>query len=339
MIAAMAAFLAFAAVAVALFFAVTALVLARRAAALRADLERAVRQGNGREDRTELAASLDPYDVVVRALEASIALEGVDAALVSWDGDESGRLVKALGMSQEQADQQSFPDQPVPEGDLRSRLALPLQGAFGARGFLAVYSNSARDLEREVGAELADVARRAGPALENAFYYREARRLADLDGLTGLRNRRYFHETLRSECARAQRYGRALALLVLDVDDFKAINERVGHLAGDAVLAEAATRLRSVLRASDIACRVGGDEFAIILPEARAGEAAKLYRRVEEVVSAKPIASIERLTLSGGVAELTESDDAKTFFERADHALYLAKSAGKAQLSEAPTAE
>jgi diguanylate cyclase (GGDEF)-like protein len=339
MIAAMAALIAFAAAAAALIFAVTALVLAKRGAALRADLKRALREGDGRGDGTELAASLDPYDVVVRTLEASIALEGVDSALVSCDGDESGRLVKALGMSQEEAERQSLPDQPVLEGDLRSRLALPLQGAFGTLGFLAVYSHSVRDLEREIGGELSDVARRAGPALENAFHYREARRLADLDALTGLRNRRYFHDTLQRECARAQRYGRALALLVLDVDDFKAINERVGHLAGDAVLAEAATRLRSVLRASDIACRVGGDEFAIILPEAGTGEAAKLYSRVEEVVSARPIGNIERLTLSGGVAELTEGNDAKTFFERADHALYLAKRAGKAQLAQAPRAE
>jgi diguanylate cyclase (GGDEF)-like protein len=184
-----------------------------------------------------------------------------------------------------------------------------------------------------VGAQVADLARRAVPALDNVFRYREARRLADLDALTGLRNRRYFHETLQRECARALRYGRSLALLVLDLDDFKAINERVGHLAGDAVLAETAARVRGALRASDIACRVGGDEFAIILPEAGVAQASQLYRRVEDAVSAKPIGSIPRLTLSGGVAELTERDDADTFFERADEALYRAKSAGKSRLA------
>ena len=77
-----------------------------------------------------------------------------------------------------------------------------------------------------------EIVRRGVPALDNAFRYREARRLADTDALTGLRNRRFFHETLQRECTRAHRYGRSLALLVLDVDDFKAINERVGHLAG-----------------------------------------------------------------------------------------------------------
>jgi diguanylate cyclase (GGDEF)-like protein len=320
----MTAWIGYAGVAVAVCFAVAAAVLAKRGTALQAQLQRA--RGDRRADRREFAGSLDLDDVVARVLESSIALEGVDAAVLSLEGDEKGRLVKAAGMSQEEAERL---------GELGSKLSLPLEGELGALGFLAVYSPSVRDLQAEVGGELDDIARRAIAALDNAFRYREARRLADLDALTGLRNRRFFHETLQRECARGQRYDRRLALLVLDVDDFKAINERVGHLAGDAVLAETAARVRAVLRASDIACRVGGDEFAIILPEAGTGEATQLYRRVEEAVSSRPLGSIERLTLSGGVAGLSESDDAKTFFERADHALYRAKSAGKAQLAEA----
>jgi diguanylate cyclase (GGDEF)-like protein len=316
----MAAWIGYAGVAAAVCFAVAAAVLAKRGAALEAQLQRA------RGGRRELAGSLDLDAVVSRVLESSIALEDVDAAVLSLERDEKGRLVKAAGMSQEEAERL---------GELGFKLSLPLEGELGALGFLAVYSGSARDVEPEIEAELDDIARRAVAALDNAFRYREARRLADLDALTGLRNRRYFHETLQRECARAQRYGRRLALLVLDVDDFKAINERVGHLAGDAVLAETAARVRPVLRASDIACRVGGDEFAVVLPEAGTSEARQRYRRVEEAVSARPLDSIGRLTLSGGVAELTESDDAKTFFERADHALYRAKSAGKAQLAEA----
>jgi diguanylate cyclase (GGDEF)-like protein len=284
-------------------------------------------RGEGRADGRELAGSLDLDDVVARILDSSIALEGVDAAVLSLEGDEKGGLVKAAGMSHAEAERL---------GEVGSKLSVPLEGELGALGSLAVYFRSVRDVERETRGELDDVARRAVAALDNAFRYREARRLADLDALTGLRNRRYFHEALQHECARAQRYDRRLALLVLDVDDFKATNEQLGHLAGDAVLAEAAARVRQVLRASDIACRVGGDEFAIVLPEAGTGEAAQLYRRVEEAVSAKPIGSIARLTLSGGVAELTETDDATTFFERADHALFRAKSAGKAQLAEAP---
>ena len=127
--------------------------------------------------------------------------------------------------------------------------------------------------------------------------------------------------------------GRSLALLVLDLDDFKAINAQVGHLAGDAVLAETAARVRGVLRASDIACRVGGDELAIVLPESGATQAAQLYARVEEAVSSQPIGAVAQLTLSGGIAALVPGDDATSFFERADDALYRAKQAGKAQLA------
>ena len=305
----------------AVFFAVAAGFLARRVVALEEALK------SSRADRgPEVAGSLDLDDVVARVLDGSVALPGVEAAVLVLEGDDRGGMVKSAGMSREEAERQ---------GQLGSKFSVPLEGELGPLGALSVYSGAVQELEREIGGEVTEIVRRAVPALDNAFRYREVRRLADLDALTGLRNRRYFHETLQRECTRAHRYGRSLALLVLDLDDFKSINERVGHLAGDSVLAETAARVRGVLRASDIACRVGGDEFAIILPEAGAGQAAQLYGRVEEAVSAQPIGNIERLTLSGGIAQLVESDDANTFFERADEALYRAKQAGKAQLGPA----
>src|SRR5207245_799667 len=145
---------------------------------------------------------------------------------------------------------------------------------------------------------LEDLAGRAGPAIENARRFREARQLADLDALTNLHNRRYFHETLAREVARAQRYNRHLALIVFDLDDFKEVNDRIGHLAGDSVLADAAERVRDVVRSADIACRVGGDEFAVILPESSLSDADQLYRRIQAAVSARPIAQVGKLHLS-----------------------------------------
>src|SRR5206468_1848240 len=164
---------------------------------------------------------------------------------------------------------------------VHSGLAVPVPGESEPLGFLIVYSRSPdhRFAEEEIR-ELEELAKRAGPAIDNARRFREARRLADLDALTGLHNRRYFHETLEREVSRAQRYGRKLALIVFDLDDFKAINDRIGHLSGDAVLAEAAERVRSAVRSADIACRVGGDEFAIVLPESTLHDADLLYRRV-----------------------------------------------------------
>jgi len=127
--------------------------------------------------------------------------------------------------------------------------------------------------------------------------------------------------------------------VLLDLDDFKAINERIGHLAGDAVLAEAAERLRSAVRNADIACRVGGDEFAVVLPEAGIGQAEQLYRRIESAVSGRPVGHVAQLGISAGVSELQEGDDAKTLFERADAALYQAKDEGKARVFPAPVLE
>src|SRR5438094_4713821 len=172
----------------------------------------------------------------------------------------------------------------------------------------------------------------AGPAIENATRFREARQLADLDALTGLHNRRFFHETLARECARAHRYERKLSLIVFDLDDFKEVNDRIGHLAGDTVLAEAAERVRDVVRTADIACRVGGDEFAVILPESSLEDADQLYRRIQNAISSRPLGQGGKLFLSAGVAELRAEDDAVAFFHRADDALYLPNEPGNRRL-------
>jgi diguanylate cyclase (GGDEF)-like protein len=90
-----------------------------------------------------------------------------------------------------------------------------------------------------------------------------------------------------------------------------------------------------VVRSADIACRVGGDEFAVILPESTIGDAEQLYRRVQFAVGARPLGPFERIHLSAGIAELRPEDDAKIFFERADEALYRAKETGKGRFSAA----
>jgi diguanylate cyclase (GGDEF)-like protein len=151
---------------------------------------------------------------------------------------------------------------------------------------------------------LEELTTRAGPAIENARRFGEARQLADLDALTGLHNRRYFHETLARECSRAHRYDRKLALVVVDIDDFKSINDRIGHLSGDAVLAAVAERIQSVVRSADVACRVGGDEFAVILPESSMADAEQLYRRIQFAVGSRPLGPFERIRRSAGLAEL-----------------------------------
>jgi diguanylate cyclase (GGDEF)-like protein len=318
-------------------------------------LERAQEEARRNRFLGELGSSIDLDEVLSRTLEAGGAIPGVDAALVSIRSGVEKPVVATLGLSMEEAQRQAISGPPnghaaraisivyqyppsLEQVDelVHSGLAVPIPGEVDTIGFIAIYSRSpSHRFEEEMIRELEELAKRAGPAIENARRFREARQLADLDALTGLHNRRYFHETLAREVARAQRYGRRLALIVLDLDDFKAINDRIGHLSGDAVLAETAERVRDVVRSADVACRVGGDEFAVILPESSAEEADQLYRRIHQSVSARPIGKEGRLFLSAGVTDLRPEDDAVSFFQRADEALYRAKGLGKGQVVEA----
>jgi two-component system cell cycle response regulator len=156
------------------------------------------------------------------------------------------------------------------------------------------------------------------------------------DALTGLFNRRYFERRLREESAHAKRHKRPFALIVVDLDHFKQINDTFGHEDGDRVLRHVAEILSTSLREDDVACRHGGEEFVILL-RATTGPAARVVaNRMRSEVSSRPIAlgpknEPRTMTLSGGVAAADERNgfDVDNIVDRADKALYLAKHAGR----------
>src|SRR5947199_5479792 len=321
-------------------------------------LERAEEEGRRSRIFGELAGSIDLDEVLSRTLEAAGALEDADAALVMLPDPQGGKpLVATLGLSVEEAERHAitgppdgrlarsismsytYPELERGERDevvISSGLAVPLPGETATLGYLTVFTRAkGHQYSDDDVRTLETLAVHAGPAVENAHRFREARQLAHLDALTGLHNRRFFHETLARECPRAHRYERKLSLIVFDLDDFKDVNDRIGHLAGDSVLAEAAERVRDVVRTADIACRVGGDEFAVILPESSIGDADQLYRRIQNAISSRPLGQGGKLFLSAGVAELRAEDDPVAFFQRADDALYRAKEAGKGRVVSA----
>ena len=320
---------------------------------LGAAVERAEAEARRSRFLGEIAGTIDLDDVLARTLEGALALSQVDAALVRIDSGEGEPITASAGFEGDDPDPQALggpPDRhPMRAVELTyhhaggefaahavtAGLVLPLSEQGVAVGWLGAYTREAgaRFGEEDVD-QLHELARRAAPAIENARRFREARQLADLDALTGLHNRRYFHETLAREIARAQRYERRLALVLADVDGFKAINDRIGHLAGDAVLAEAADRLRQVVRASDIPCRIGGDEFAVIIPESGLDEARLLVARIRQAFAAKPMPHAGRVEISAGLAESQPQDDATSIFERADASLYEAKNT-RGQLADA----
>jgi diguanylate cyclase (GGDEF)-like protein len=234
-------------------------------------------------------------------------------------------------------------DRELPDSELlRGGVFIPLIGRdLAPVGALSLFWRSSEHEPLAEDIEQAEnLVESAIPAIENARRYGEARKEAETDALTGLYNQRYFHETLRREVLRAQRYERNLALILFDVDDFKSINDQIGHLAGDRVLAQAADRLRDAVRSVDVPCRIGGDEFAVILPESSAIDADQLYRRVQSSMRGTALGPDEdRLRLSAGIAELQHGDTAAGVFERADGALYRAKDLGKDRADIARVAE
>ncbi len=156
--------------------------------------------------------------------------------------------------------------------------------------------------------------------------FHEARRQAATDELTGLPNRREFGHQLRSHLARARERGEPLALLIVDLDRFKELNDALGHHAGDAVLAQIGPRLRTILRADDVLARLGGDEFAVLLPGARS--AAEIGSRIARALEDRfPVDGIDvQVAASVGIAVFPDhGDDADTLLRRADVAMYQAK--------------
>jgi diguanylate cyclase (GGDEF)-like protein len=296
----------------------------------------------------QIGATIDLDDAIGSALETAMALPKADAAVVELEatGDADERLLGAIGLDEDGIVRifTGAPDQRETRavelsylyaeehgaGAVHEALGVPLVTRSGRIGWLGIFS---RDPGVRFGDDdlrgLEELAERVAPAIENARRFREARKLADLDALTGLHNRRYFHETLAREVDRAQRYQRRLSVVMVDVDSFKEINDRIGHLAGDAVLAEIADRIRQVVRSADVPCRVGGDELAVIVPEVEVGQARQLVGRIQRAVSSQPILRAGRVRVSAGVADLQPNDTPTSLFERADESLYAAKHAGQ----------
>ncbi|MHB1571561.1 MAG: sensor domain-containing diguanylate cyclase [Solirubrobacteraceae bacterium] len=169
-------------------------------------------------------------------------------------------------------------------------------------------------------------------------YEQELERLATTDPLTGLANHRAFHERLGSEAARAMRHGRPLSLAILDLDHFKLVNDRYGHPAGDEVLREIAARLLRLARAGELIARVGGEEFAWVLPDSDADGAVAAAERARAAIRGTPVPPAGTVTVSAGVCDLAHASDVTSLYRHADEALYLAKRGGRDRTIRHPAA-
>jgi diguanylate cyclase (GGDEF)-like protein len=223
----------------------------------------------------------------------------------------------------------------------RTIAVIPLHGmATGMVGVLALWSAEPMRIDNDQIEILQMVAPYAAMQLHQIQIYRPLREFAERDALTGLYNRRVFDDRMKSEEAHFLRYRRPTALLVLDVDHFKAINDSLGHEAGDAVLRALGSLLRAAVRGADLVARLGGEEFVVLLPEtALAGAleiAQRLRRQVETMVVEWQGSTIE-VRVSVGVAACPEcAPSPQALLTAADAAVYASKNAGRNRVTAAP---
>ena len=307
---------------------------------------------------TAVADRLDTDDLHVLVAEEAARVFGADAGAVlryedddetatvtgAWSASErhydagtvltvlpgSGlELIRRSGRPVFVGDSQTTPSSRHAQLGYRALAAAPVHVGDRLWGIIAISSVTADGLPAGAERQLADFGALVTTAIVNAEQRERLAAQAYTDPLTGLANHRVFHERLLGEVDRAQRHGRELSLVIIDVDAFKGVNDGAGHAAGDRVLAEVATRLMGVARSGDLLARIGGDEFAWLLPETTAQDAHAAVERAREAVAAAALAGGQRITISAGICGLDDGRDADELFRLADGALYWSKVNGR----------
>ena len=154
------------------------------------------------------------------------------------------------------------------------------------------------------------------------------------DPMTGIKNRRFYETKMHAEILRADRYAQPLSIIMLDIDHFKNVNDKYGHDAGDKVLIEYTKLIKSIVRDTDIFCRVGGEEFVIITPNTTASNAYKLAEKIRQAVEESKV--VIPITMSFGVTQHKDAENKDTLFKRVDEALYEAKESGRNRVVNRP---
>jgi|GEM_PF-1250094 len=300
----------------------------------------------------EVSRSLDPNNITQVALEAGQHIPGVFGGLVyvlspsrdflslfqihAVDEDNHGRLAKVawgqgfIGESAADAQIKILPkaelskDDPLSSVNFETAIALPLKGPEQIEGLIVYLSNETVPSVASSFDFISAVGDTVGVALNHIRVLREEVRT---DPLTGLANRKEFTDSLQREIDRARRYHQPLSLILMDVDELKKINDSYGHLAGDEVLKTAGQLIRSSLRSFDIAARIGGDEFALVMPQTSLPQALHVADRFLQKVETYNQNSSQPFSLhvAIGAAQLEPFDTSQSLMARADKELYKHK--------------
>jgi len=212
-----------------------------------------------------------------------------------------------------------------------SRMSIPLISFGQTLGVLMLHSterNAFREGELQSLESVADI---CASSIQNAHYVERIRQLSYLDGLTGIFNRRFFELRILEEIERARRCGTGMAVVMVDIDQFKKLNDEFGHLLGDEVLRQVSSLFHQQLRKIDVVCRYGGEEFAILLTQTSAQHAHGVAEKLRRLVEGWQFPGVPRtVTLSAGVAAFPDHGTSRDELIRAaDTGLYAAKQAGR----------
>ena len=210
-------------------------------------------------------------------------------------------------------------------------MCIPLISFGQTLGVLALDSARTGSFQIADSQPLESVADISATAIQNAYYVERVRQLAYIDGLTGIFNRRFFEMRIAEEMERARRYEGGMAVIMMDIDHFKRLNDEFGHLLGDEVLRQVSSVFSQHLRKVDIVCRYGGEEFAILLPQTSVEQALNVAEKLRKEIAAWQFPGVPRaVTISAGASAYPAHGDGRDdLVKAADAALYAAKQAGR----------
>lgn len=279
----------------------------------------------------------DEGDLVLRASFGNLTSKVPEGGRLPADAGIWGRTAAAAKTLIETAGIDA-PDDARLHSESATSMCIPLVSFGQTLGVLVLDSTDPDAFTSNDTQPLESVADICATAIQNAYYVDRVKQLAYLDGLTGIFNRRFFELRIAEEIERAKRFGGGMAVIMIDIDQFKRLNDEFGHLLGDEVLRQVSSIFHQQLRKIDVVCRYGGEEFAILLSQTNPQHALAVAEKLRRLIAGWQFPGVARqVTISAGAANFPENgltrDD---LVKAADAGLYAAKQSGRNRVCAAP---
>ena len=282
----------------------------------------------------------DEADLVLRAHHGKLTPRVPEGGRLSAGSGLWGRALET-GKTLIEDDVKASPDSIGFYLETGSRMCIPLVSFGQTLGVLVLDSSQVRGFNASDTQSLESVADICATAIQNAQHVERVKQLAYIDGLTGIFNRRFFELRIAEEIERARRFDTGMAVIMVDIDQFKRLNDEFGHLLGDEVLRQVSSIFHQQLRKIDVVCRYGGEEFAILLSQTNASHALGVAEKLRRLVETWQFPGVPRpVTISVGTATCPDHGSTRDeLVKAADSGLYAAKQAGRNRVCLAPASQ